>query len=77
MFDTLQMLHPSSGAHGMRSALSLVPRRYGVKYPALYASGSDANANAFNCVQRGHQNSLEQLPHFMIVFAAAAIKVGT
>jgi hypothetical protein len=49
--------------------------RYGVKYPALYAPGSDANANAFNCVQRGHQNSLEQLPHFLSVFAPSAIKV--
>jgi MAPEG family len=49
--------------------------RYGVKYPALYASGSDDNANAFNCVQRGHQNSLEQLPHFYAVFTPSAIKV--
>jgi MAPEG family len=49
--------------------------RYGVKYPALYAPGSDDNANAFNCVQRGHQNSLEQLPHFYAVFAPSAIKV--
>lgn len=49
--------------------------RYGVKYPALYAPGSDDSANAFNCVQRGHQNSLEQLPHFFAVFAPAAIKV--
>ena len=49
--------------------------RYGVKYPALYASGSDDNANAFNCVQRGHQNSLEQLPHFFAVFLPSAIKV--
>ena len=51
--------------------------RYGVKYPALYASGSDDNANAFNCVQRGHQNSLEQLPHFFAVFATSAIKVSS
>lgn len=51
-------------------------RRYGVKYPALYASDSNANANAFNCVQRGHQNSLEQLPHFLTVFVASSLKVS-
>ena len=50
--------------------------RYGVKYPMLYAPGSDDSANAFNCVQRGHQNSLEQLPHFFAVFAPSAFKVN-
>lgn len=47
-----------------------------MKYPALYAESSNPKAHEFNCVQRGHQNSLEQLPHFLSVFAVSAIKVG-
>lgn len=34
-------------------------------YPRLYAEGSNAEAEAFNCVQRGHQNFLENLPIFL------------
>lgn len=29
----------------------------------------------FNCVQRGHQNSLENQPIFLAMFAAAAMQV--
>jgi glutathione S-transferase len=36
--------------------------RYNVKYPALYADKGTPNADAFNCVQRAHQNSLENYP---------------
>jgi len=41
---------------------------YGVKYPALYSDSS----NIFNCIQRAHQNTLEQLP----LFLASLILVG-
>ncbi|KAI4321223.1 hypothetical protein MLD38_034628 [Melastoma candidum] len=41
------------------------PSRYNVFYPNLYASESDnKDANLFNCIQRGHQNSLEMMPLF-------------
>ena len=30
-------------------------RRYGIKYPQMYAESSHPNANAFNCYQRAHQ----------------------
>ena len=37
--------------------------RYNVKLPNLYAfKSSNKNAVLFNCIQRGHQNFLEQLP---------------
>jgi len=58
----------------MSIGVSKARKQYGVKYPTLYAPGSDDSANAFNCVQRGHQNSLEQLPHFLAVFAPSAFK---
>jgi len=55
-------------------------KKYGVAYPALYASKetaptlSDDDRQKFNCVQRGHQNSLEMLPSFLGLLAAAGIK---
>lgn len=53
--------------------------RYGVKYPALYASkddcASEEECNAFNCIQRGHQNSLETQPMFLALFMLAAVQV--
>ncbi|KAI4321222.1 hypothetical protein MLD38_034628 [Melastoma candidum] len=40
-------------------------KKYNVFYPNLYASESDnKDANLFNCIQRGHQNSLEMMPLF-------------
>ena len=37
--------------------------RYNVKLPNMYAfKSSNKNAVLFNCIQRGHQNFLEQLP---------------
>eukprot|EP00958_Prasinococcus_capsulatus_P007957 scaffold744_cov370-Prasinococcus_capsulatus_cf.AAC.4 len=37
--------------------------KYGVKYPNLYASKAETKeAEKFNCVQRGHQNTLENVP---------------
>ena len=33
-------------------------KKFGIKYPQMYAEQSDKNANSFNCVQRAHQNVL-------------------
>ena len=52
----------------------LLPR-YGVGYPNLYADASNKNANAFNCVQRGHQNSLEGYPKFLALLLSSGLKV--
>ncbi len=38
------------------------PCRYNVKYPLLYANGDDEASKTFNCIQRAHQQSLENLP---------------
>eukprot|EP00047_Mylnosiga_fluctuans_P003958 m.231952 g.231952 ORF g.231952 m.231952 type:complete len:149 (-) comp12282_c0_seq1:40-486(-) len=53
-------------------------KKYGVQYPKLYADASDCGGkqqdiNTFNCIQRAHQNSLENLPQFLalLVFGGA------
>lgn len=50
--------------------------RYGVGYPNLYAESSNKNANAFNCIQRGHQNSLEGYAMFLSLLLSSGLKVG-
>eukprot|EP00484_Ammonia_sp_Unknown_P018143 CAMPEP_0197030016 /NCGR_PEP_ID=MMETSP1384-20130603/9336_1 /TAXON_ID=29189 /ORGANISM="Ammonia sp." /LENGTH=184 /DNA_ID=CAMNT_0042459289 /DNA_START=965 /DNA_END=1519 /DNA_ORIENTATION=- len=53
-------------------------KKYGVEYPTMYAdvnhSKNRKNANIFNCVQRSHQNSLEQQATFLTVCALSAQK---
>jgi glutathione S-transferase len=49
-------------------------KRYNVDYPALYASDSNAQGKAFNCVQRGHQNTLENYPQFLLMLGLGSIK---
>ena len=74
-------------AHGLclAAALLIIPanfvgiygvvmarKRFEVKYPALYADKSHKYAHDFNCVQRGHQNFLENVPiHFMVLGIAS------
>ena len=42
----------------------------------MYADASNKNANAFNCIQRGHQNSLEGFPLFLGCLLLAGAKVS-
>eukprot|EP00873_Tetraselmis_striata_P035262 jgi/Tetstr1/455526/TSEL_042350.t1 len=49
-------------------------KKFGVKYPAVYATGDSPEANQFNCTQRGHQNSLESLPSFLALLLVAGFK---
>ncbi|EEF36198.1 microsomal glutathione S-transferase 3 [Ricinus communis] len=43
-------------------------KKYKVFYPTLYALESEnKDAKLFNCVQRGHQNSLEMMPMFFVL----------
>ncbi|KAG2484460.1 hypothetical protein HYH03_016696 [Edaphochlamys debaryana] len=53
-------------------------KKYGVNYPDLYATAENCpNAEyrkPFNCVQRGHQNSLENQPIFLALLISAGLK---
>ncbi|OQR81599.1 hypothetical protein THRCLA_23334 [Thraustotheca clavata] len=46
---------------------------YKIEYPQMYAERGDKNFNAFNCVQRAHQNMLENLPVFFTLLATSSI----
>ncbi|KAJ6707321.1 MICROSOMAL GLUTATHIONE S-TRANSFERASE [Salix viminalis] len=50
-------------------------KKYKVPYPTLYAIESEnKDAKLFNCVQRGHQNSLEMMPVFFLLMVLGGIR---
>ncbi|KAK7276166.1 hypothetical protein RIF29_17301 [Crotalaria pallida] len=50
-------------------------KKYNVPYPTLYAIESEnKQAKLFNCVQRGHQNSLETMPIFFMLMILGGLK---
>ncbi|KAM0022018.1 putative glutathione transferase [Helianthus debilis subsp. tardiflorus] len=50
-------------------------KKYNVMYPALYATEADTeDYKLFNCIQRGHQNSLETLPFFFVLMVVGGLK---
>jgi len=44
-------------------------KEYGVEYPTMYS----ATEQKFNCIQRGHQNYLEQQPQFLFLLLAGGL----
>ncbi|GFH08648.1 microsomal glutathione S-transferase 3 [Haematococcus lacustris] len=50
-------------------------KKYNVKYPTLYATEADTKDHkAYNCVQRAHQNCLENLPTFYALVISTGLK---
>ncbi|UJR20795.1 hypothetical protein I4U23_023908 [Adineta vaga] len=49
-------------------------KEFHVEYPKLYANESDVNGKKFNCIQRGHQNTLEVYPEFLLMLGLGSIK---
>ncbi|KAK9062138.1 hypothetical protein SSX86_019324 [Deinandra increscens subsp. villosa] len=50
-------------------------KKYKVLYPALYATEADTkDYKLFNCIQRGHQNSLESLGMFYVLMVVGGLK---
>ncbi|OIW16116.1 hypothetical protein TanjilG_18831 [Lupinus angustifolius] len=50
-------------------------KKYNVPYPSLYAIESEnKHAKIFNCIQRGHQNSLETMPIFFTLMVLGGLK---
>lgn len=59
----------------MGVAIGKARKKYGVKYPTLYADEStNKQAKEFNCVQRGHQNSLENEASFLSLLLIAGAR---
>lgn len=53
-------------------------RKYKVFYPTMYAIESEnKDAKLFNCVQRGHQNSLEWMPVFFVILMLGGLQHPT
>ncbi|CAD5116570.1 DgyrCDS5449 [Dimorphilus gyrociliatus] len=48
-------------------------KQYGVKYPIMY-SCENGGDNIFNCIQRAHQNTLENNPSFLTLLLIAGIE---
>ncbi|DAZ99619.1 TPA: hypothetical protein N0F65_001447 [Lagenidium giganteum] len=56
------------------ASLNVVSARakFGVEYPQMYVEKDEPHFNAFNCVQRAHQNMLEHLSlHLMTLLASS------
>ncbi|KAM3285483.1 hypothetical protein CQW23_32394 [Capsicum baccatum] len=50
-------------------------KKYKVTYPTMYAIESEnKDAKFFNCVQRGHQNSIEAMPMFFMLMIVGGIR---
>ncbi len=50
-------------------------KKYKVFYPTMYAMESEnKQAKLFNCVQRGHQNSIEYMPTFFALLLIGGLQ---
>ncbi|KAL6228334.1 PREDICTED: microsomal glutathione S-transferase 3-like [Fragaria vesca subsp. vesca] len=59
----------------MAAKVGMARKKYKVFYPTMYASESDnKDAKVFNCVQRGHQNSLEMMPLFFVFLVLGGLR---
>ncbi|KAK2979223.1 hypothetical protein RJ640_009621 [Escallonia rubra] len=59
----------------MAAQVGKARRKYKVFYPTMYAVESEnKDAKIFNCVQRGHQNSLEMMPMFFALMIVGGIR---
>uniref|UniRef100_A0A1D1XL86 Glutathione S-transferase 3, mitochondrial n=1 Tax=Anthurium amnicola TaxID=1678845 RepID=A0A1D1XL86_9ARAE len=59
----------------MAAQVGRARKKYKVFYPTLYATESEnKDAKLFNCIQRGHQNSLEVMPLFFVTMVLGGLQ---
>ncbi|XP_057834472.1 uncharacterized protein LOC131044989 [Cryptomeria japonica] len=59
----------------MAMQVGMARKRYNVPYPAMYADENEnKDGKLFNCVQRGHQNSLEVMPMFFVLLTFGGLQ---
>jgi len=54
--------------------VSKARKEYNVPYPTMYATGESDKAKIFNCVQRAHQNTLENYAPTMMCLLLGGIQ---
>ncbi|KDR77511.1 hypothetical protein GALMADRAFT_245666 [Galerina marginata CBS 339.88] len=63
---------------GQNMTVSKYRKRAGIKYPQLYAEKAEAEASndamMFNCAQRAHQNTLENIPLLYVLTTLVGVK---
>ncbi|XP_065635651.1 uncharacterized protein LOC112015493 [Quercus suber] len=60
----------------MAAQVGKARKRFKVPYPTLYALESEnKDAKLFNCVQRGHQHSLEMMPMFFMLMVLEHLQI--